>query len=262
MFDKKGIDKIGQVTIFVILAILIVISVILFFVLRDDNGDVGEYDTKTIDGYVESCLEDSLEEAIYFNSIQGGYFVVPEPYVEEGFLRIPIYWQASRFSERGHQDYFPSLDVIESELEDAVKVRFENCTGNFESFRQEVKSIDVSDIEEIDVNIIDGKVSVFMNKPVFIFNNGERKKFENFDVDVNFDFIEKYDIMKEMMDVQRDAGNWMPIFEFSDIAKKHGINYTLVEKEDREFVYMFNFDDELGLGVGYRYGFAVDYDWE
>jgi len=65
----------GQVTIFIIIGILLVGIVVLFFMLRDDVNlpDIGGSRTKVNPpAFLDSCLEDKIEESIRILGQQGG----------------------------------------------------------------------------------------------------------------------------------------------------------------------------------------------
>ena len=67
--------KRGQVTIFIIIAILIIGAVALFFVF---NGTLRKFETinpevAPIQKFVQECLDETLESAVYDIAKRGGY---------------------------------------------------------------------------------------------------------------------------------------------------------------------------------------------
>ena len=69
---KRG--RKAQVTIFIIVGVLLIASVILFFLLRDNLlPGTGEKPEENPGGFLENCIEDKLIEGIELISSQGGY---------------------------------------------------------------------------------------------------------------------------------------------------------------------------------------------
>jgi len=77
--NKRGMNKRGQLTIFIIIAIFIMAAVVSFFLLR---GKVsikigGVPRTEAPQSFLEICLEDKVKEGIKIISSQGGYISNP-----------------------------------------------------------------------------------------------------------------------------------------------------------------------------------------
>lgn len=77
--EKEEISKFtrqkkGQITIFVIIAILLISGIILFFVFRTQiTPQKGESVETNINLFLSSCLNDNIQERIKLLAIQGGY---------------------------------------------------------------------------------------------------------------------------------------------------------------------------------------------
>jgi hypothetical protein len=76
-------NKRGQLTIFIIIAILVVAGVILFFVFRDDFGNKssGGVNSDPLQIYVQECIDELLITGIQLIGIQGGYYYMPEEFL-------------------------------------------------------------------------------------------------------------------------------------------------------------------------------------
>lgn len=70
--DKK-INKKAQVTIFIIIAILLVAAIGLFFIARDITIQKGGATPEVSSLFIQTCVDDSLREAVQKISSQGGY---------------------------------------------------------------------------------------------------------------------------------------------------------------------------------------------
>ena len=83
----------GQVTIFLIIAILVLVGVVLIIFLVNSGGSSEERKevSKKITIGVENCLEDYTKRAILENGRTGGYFVTPEDTLNLSNEDIPLY---------------------------------------------------------------------------------------------------------------------------------------------------------------------------
>lgn len=101
-------SKKGQVTIFVILAILIVAGILLYFVLRKDVPEKIKYSpgTEQIYNFVQECLEDTAEEVIYNVGQGGGYYFPPEFSSDSGIVYYLV----------NGRNNMPSKEEIENEI--------------------------------------------------------------------------------------------------------------------------------------------------
>jgi len=130
--------KRGQVTIFIILAILIVAGAFLVFVFKDSLFNKGSLPSEIEPIYTTfiSCLEQDLERGVKILESQGGYIFLPE--YEDGseympfssqldFLGNPIpYWYY--ISGNGiPRTQVPSKDSMEKNLEMFMETKSRAC---------------------------------------------------------------------------------------------------------------------------------------
>src|SRR3989344_2580638 len=119
MFVKRG-----QVTIFVIVAVIIVAVVGGDFVLRSD-GIGGDVDLpSTPEGvefkvYMDECLEDVLEEKIYALGFSGGYHSIgEEDFV--GFNRSDDLLTVPYYLGIGGDALLPTRESLENQLAESI----------------------------------------------------------------------------------------------------------------------------------------------
>ncbi len=121
--------KRGQTTIFIILAIVIVIGIIAVYYLQQPKTDkfFGMPENKikvdNAKNLIQVCFEDSISNGLETIGFQGGYYEKPNLAYENktilpGFL--PYYYHQG-------QILHPSKSVVESELGKAVDAELENC---------------------------------------------------------------------------------------------------------------------------------------
>lgn len=142
-------QKRGQVTIFIIIAIVVVVAGSMFFVFKDsfsnNNQDV-PVEIAPIKNFVDDCIENSIEDVVYQIGQGGGYYFPPVLADEWGYT---YYFYEGK-------EYFPSLTQIESEFSQLMESEIALCSGNFEDFEQyniDQKSV-VVDTEIYDERIV------------------------------------------------------------------------------------------------------------
>src|SRR3989344_6049770 len=143
MFVKRG-----QVTIFVIVAIVIVAVVGGYFVLRSD-GIGGDVDLpSTPEGvefkvYMDECLEDVLEQGFMLAGYQGGYVIVPDSLDSNDFFGSSVTYYSVDGDSR-----LPSRNILLRSVEDYVSFGVVQCKNEFESnyeiISEGVNSVDIN----------------------------------------------------------------------------------------------------------------------
>tara|TARA_Y100000310_G_scaffold33377_1_gene31568 strand:- start:66 stop:809 length:744 start_codon:yes stop_codon:yes gene_type:complete len=127
-------QKRGQVTIFIIIAIIIVALIVLFFVLKtqtklldkENINPINENQKIEINQKIENCLESNLIDGTRLIGLQGGYVSLPETHIKTESTSIAYgYYLNSKT--------LPSKSEIESEISNYVTLTLPLCL-NFEDF--------------------------------------------------------------------------------------------------------------------------------
>jgi len=140
--------KSGQVTIFIIVAIVIVGGIVAYFALGDGFGESIPEDMRPVYDYYISCLEATTGEGISLLGEQGGYIEVPD--FEAGSPYIPFSSQLSFFGQAvpywmyvsGNnvlKEQIPTRNEMERQLESYVSDRLTTCDfSDFEAMGYDV----------------------------------------------------------------------------------------------------------------------------
>ena len=121
------LNKRGQVTIFIIVAIILLAIVGIFFILNQDTeGTTGDVSSDPVYIFVEKCIENTAIDALYVISQSGGYFLPTEFSNEEG---IAYYYANNR-------NYMPSKEKIETEISWYINEMLYFCTEDFVNFSE------------------------------------------------------------------------------------------------------------------------------
>ena len=71
--------KRGQVTLFIILGIVIIVAVVIFFYVKSNNLNVPFFSTNIFSGLdhnIETCVEEVAVDGLYLTGMQGGYYKI------------------------------------------------------------------------------------------------------------------------------------------------------------------------------------------
>ena len=162
------VGKRGQLTLFIIAAVVIIAVVVGYFIFTNKSGDTYfdqpgvSDDVSDIKEYMDSCLEYVVEDSLALVSSQGGYFDAP--------LKIKDLENGSFSSYYSYEgvNYVPSLKVIESELGKAVDDIVGDCidAAEFTSYDVRYSSI------KTNVEIKDTEVEYVVDMPIVLEREG------------------------------------------------------------------------------------------
>ncbi len=218
--------KKGQITLFIILAVVIVASVVLIIAFRDNifsPSTPAEF--SEVYSYYEDCVKQKTLSGLSIAGMQAGYIETPEfepgndyaPFSSQlDFLGIGVpYW----YYVSGNsivKEQIPSLSTIEMQLENYLESEIVTC--DFSSFRSQgyiintgkpvvdvkIKNIrvDVSVKENLDIQkgeskvtksdyniLVDSKFGKFYATAKEIYNKEKQDMFlENYGVDVMYNY--------------------------------------------------------------------------
>jgi len=170
---KKRVFKLSQVSIFVILAIVIVaaigavsygLKVIPFNVDREYFSQVDlKPSVDNIEGNIILCLHESSREGLKTIGLQGGYYNKPDKRIDLSERFIPYYYYQGNF-------LMPSNDKVSNELQSFVQDRVNSCLNGlkFEGFNLSYGKVSVN------VFINSSEVVFVVDSSVFVEREGRR----------------------------------------------------------------------------------------
>jgi len=161
--------KRGQLTIFVMMAIVIVIVIVGYFVIEKSFNFESSVSPEVSPLYnaVMDCASDITEDSIYEIGASGGYFDLPE---KVNSWSVPYYFY-------DNESLVPSLEVIEEEISKYVEQMMFFCVEevyyNFPDYEVESREINVDvDIRKDDkvyfsisypYDVVKGNISYFFD---------------------------------------------------------------------------------------------------
>jgi uncharacterized protein (UPF0333 family) len=159
----KMISKRGQITVFIVVGIILVLAVGIVFGVRSSTENIGDeqitpiFDS-SVKNYVEACIETTAEKALKYVSLHGGYYELP--LLTNFKSNLPYYLY------QGNDN-----SISKEELEKQISLYMDNelffCIRNFNLFKKLGLDIEQKDVKTSSV-INDDKVIFDVTFPITI----------------------------------------------------------------------------------------------
>lgn len=245
--------KRGQVTIFIIIAILIIGGVALFFTFRGtlQRPEVVSPEVAPIANFVQECLDDVSEEVIYRVAEGGGYYY-PLNKLSTEDLGIAYYIM-------GNKNYMPSKQRIEQEISKYVSINVLECTKNFEAFSN--YKINQGKIIT-NAEILEDSIKINMNYPLVILKENSSYRINEFEVEVFTPFGTLYDSVNEYVEEELALSRGgICISCLLNITQKYNVYADIVTTEDGSVIFFFTNQDSYDIDYekALKYVFANKY---
>lgn len=254
-------NKRGQLTLFIIVGIIAVVGIGGYFAVSKGVVDLGNSAAKKfpeINSLVESCLKETALEGIYFNSLQGGYYNVPEGSIVDGFIELPVYFEDGKSK-------LPELSIWEEELNSYVEDNLIYCL-DFSDYESRGYKVEIENIEGVKSKINENRVDVSLElkQSIKISFEGKTSQFKKFSTSVDFNYTEKYNALKEFLEFQSAEPEWIPQSQTDELGEKYGFTYEIgpLESEGNKLNYLYGFEYSNitnDLNDSYFFVFGVRY---
>ncbi len=236
-------QKRGQITIFIIIAIIIVAGIAIFFSVRSQISIINyPPEIQNVYSFVEKCIEETGNEVVYNVGTGGGYYLPPEFSTDTG---VPIYYSDGK-------DYMPSKIQIENEISDFAGETLFFCTRNFVDFPEleitqgEIKTKTVIKENEIILNV---------NYPISITKAGSTivlNEFKNIKIPVRLGIV--YDSVKKFND---EAINDSICLSCGfDIAVENDLYVDMMDYNESTIIFIFSDENSIINNQTFNFVFA------
>ena len=182
--SRRSINSKGQVTIFIILGIIIVVGVVAFFIIS--NKTVKEVNTPTKLGpkaFIDSCVQDVVEESLEKILANGGVLEPTKTLRYNGTNYTYLCYTGDNY--KPGYNLHPMLrlsiaDSIREDTKDKVTKCFDTLREDFENKGYEV----VGNETIYDIELYQGEVRINLKKSITI-GTESTQHFENFNSKIN-----------------------------------------------------------------------------
>lgn len=202
--DEKIIFKIkrGQVAIWIILAVVLVASLILFFLLQRFPEIVkpGESDVAfDFQSYLDECVKQSVEEAVNVMLPQGG-FIQPTNSIKYDGKGVEYLCYTIQYYEPCVQQHALLKKEIKDGIRDFIFAPVDEC---FEGMKAETNSFEYDSDYNVAVDWGPDTINVQIIRDATIEKQGETRRFSKFDVRVQ---SPAYNLVEVADEIARQEG--------------------------------------------------------
>jgi hypothetical protein len=202
----------GQVSIFVIIALLIVVGVIGFFVIRAGlNTSGGQTEFDPVFELYEECIDREIKRGIGIAGVQGGRIFVENfesgseyaPFSSElNFVgQVVPYWYY--LSGNGLiKEQVPSKKDIEEDIGRYVEEEIGKC--DFSSFYEKGWFIDFGE-PQADVRIFDSEVRINLKNEISVSNSENSARKGDYELSVDSKLGKFYGISRNLYDSEKES---------------------------------------------------------
>ncbi len=205
-------NKKGQVTIFIIIAVIVLASIALFFVFRDSltQGQIPASIDPVYSSFL-SCLEESTLSGISVLESQGGYIELPD--FEPGSFYSPFSSQLDFFGNpipywyyvsgnNVQKEQVPSLSEMEEQLSGYVNDGIENC--RFDDYYSQGFEV-YFDEPETTANINDNQVMISVSTNLGISKGNETALISRHTISVDSSLGKLYNSARKIYDYEQET---------------------------------------------------------
>ncbi|MBD3312890.1 hypothetical protein GF345_00450 [Candidatus Woesearchaeota archaeon] len=257
--------KRGQVTVFIIIGIilLIIIGAVFYFVRTGSQVDVSDevvIDTSSLQNFVASCAKQTAQDAVVYTGERGGLFtglsdVLPyssEYHIYEG-IAIPYYYYEGQNTALSEADITNALNTY-------MQTYLSECTSGFEVFRQQ--GYDVNEGEIVSNAIITEESVLFdIEYPITLRRDGSSQTEDRFSTEVSTDVRNSIEAVYDYLDAQEGNPNAFRLQHLVDICWENSLRFDAVDRGNGNVVVTLVDDNSLVKGNPFQFSFAVKYDW-
>jgi len=245
---KSSELKKGQISVFVILSVLIVLIIIFYFLIKLNYIELGRVspDVKPVYNFIENCVEQTSSDAVYYIGENGGYFISPNNSLDNG---IPIYFNKGEVS-------IPSLNDIEKELEMYVNEMLFFCFRNFNDFSDfDVKQGEVKS----EVKILPGKVVFEIDSPLSVSKGDKTYVFNDFNNEIDVRLFEIQKVSSEAVKIQQEYPEDICLSCLSDLAIENDLIIKMMDYQESVIFLITDSESKIN-NEEYVFYFAVKLD--
>ncbi len=182
----------SQVSVFIIIAIVLVAIIGIYFAFRTNVLNIGNNiapEVAPVYSYVDNCVKQTGQDAIYYIGQTGGYFLVPNE-SSENHIAYYLY---------NNKNLIPDKERIEKELADYMNEMLFFCTDNFIGFSDfQIKQGDIKTTAKID----NGNVVFDVDYPLSISKSNTNYNINKFETKISARLDVVYGTAFKIMDEQ------------------------------------------------------------
>ncbi len=225
---KRGMSKRGQITIFIVVAVIIVALAGIIYLVYPKITHPNVVSTTPTE-YIQDCMENEIKEVAEEISMHGGdlepefyaeYFEDGKKYTVEYLCYTKEYYKQCVMQQ-------PLLKShIESEIKEAIKNKATKCFNNLEeSYKKKGYEVSLTR-NDYSVELLPNKIFVVFDYPLTLTKGGS-DKYTKFEVDVKSNLYRLVTIAHKIL-------KWEAQYGDSDISMYMDTNYWLKAEKKKK----------------------------
>lgn len=227
----------GQVTIFIILGVLIVLAIVIALLFQGKQGTQKPTDLGPT-GYVQDCVKDSLEPIIQTILDNGGR-IDPQHYInyrEEKYNYLCF--QADYYI--GCYNTHPMLEmIVEREILEDSRDEVQTCFNNMKEDLEEKGYTISGGATNYSIDIVPGELKAIVTKEITVSRDGSSMTYEDFSTSINSPLYDLIRVSREIVNSETQFCNFeyngfMLLYPKYDIKRIDYSDNKLYKVIDRE----------------------------
>ena len=240
------LKKRGQVTIFIIVALVLVAAVGLFFVLRKTSPDIGLGQEVNPDAFLKTCMEEKIKEGIELISLQGGYTENPlSIYFKFEDENLPVNISYLCYNQLPYALCMPQkpllIQHLKNELKNYISEDIKNCFGELTENLGKQYVVEAN-YQGFEFELIEGKVIVKIDGEIVLTKTEETTKQEDFEIIILSRFYDLANMVQKIVNKEATTGDFSHynLFLYSDFdinkykTADSSVIYSVKHRESNE----------------------------
>jgi len=238
--------KRGQVTIFIIIAVLVVAGVLVYMFVPGFDTITRKIDLENPQQYIQTCVSDNMKEVTREVSLQGGSLNPEAHYLYQGEELEYLCYSNENYDLCDVQRPFLRTH-IEEEIKSGISGQVETCFSSLkEEYENEGYDVRIED-EEMNVVILPEKVTANLNKTLYLRKEGNTETHKNFQVNLRNNLYNIIAVAESIVEWESAYGTaepslYMEIYHDLLVHKKEQGDKTtvyIIENVDTENKFQF-----------------------
>lgn len=198
-------NKNAQVTIFIIIAILIIAAAVLIYLFYPKISTTLGTQEDTPQTYIQSCIEKEITDAITTVSLQGGS-INPENYILYNDTKIEYLCYTNQYYQSCLIQQPMLKEYIEAQIKSAISKNATSCFNSLKSsYQKQGYDIDMKN-GAVTVELLPKRVITTFNYSVTA-TKGDTQKYDSFIVITNNNLYELTSIANSIIQWESTYGN-------------------------------------------------------
>ena len=257
-------QKRGQVSIFIITAIIIFTAISLVFYLKEGSfQSILRQDTKKavifppkvqeVNNYIEDCLDITLREVLAATALQGGYYQPPINSLVYDFGGLP-FLSSIPYYLIGDRNIIPTMNIITRQISLGIKNELPNCL-DFSQFPYQIAH--ATEPLSVDVSLNQDNINTFVNLPVSVTIDNSVFNLNKFDITIETNYADFYNLALDLTQEQEQHIDSICLTCITDISSSYDIQvFTTELLEDSNYVVIYYLTKKNKEDPTFAYSFA------